>query len=144
MARTIGVLIVDDSPSIRSLIRKALEKERDLEVVATAANGKKALDRIANYPVDVVILDVNMPEMDGIEMLKELRKTNEELPVIMFSELTSKGSKVTMDALMNGASDYITKATGANSPAEAIESFNKALVPFFVQAQASGRTQGCR
>ena len=129
MTRTIGVLIVDDSPSIRSLIRKALEKERDLEVVATAANGKKALDRIANYPVDIVILDVNMPEMNGIEMLKELRKTNEELPVIMFSELTGKGSKVTMDALMNGASDYITKTTGANSPVEAIESFNKALVP---------------
>jgi len=105
----IRVLVVDDAVVFRRLVAEELNRDPALEVVATAANGRIALARMPQVSPDVVILDVEMPEMDGLVTLKELRKTYPRLPVIMFSALTERGAEATLDALALGATDYFTK-----------------------------------
>ena len=84
----IRVLVVDDVGVFRRLVSDELSRDPALEVVGTAANGKIALAKLSQVTPDVVILDIEMPEMDGLTALKELRKTYPRLPVIMFSSLT--------------------------------------------------------
>jgi len=105
----IRVLIVDDAVVIRKLVTDALSADPDLEIVGSAANGRIALQKIPQVNPDVVTLDVEMPEMDGLETLRQLRPDYPKLPVIMFSTLTERGAQVTLDALALGASDYVTK-----------------------------------
>jgi two-component system chemotaxis response regulator CheB len=107
----IRVLIVDDSVVIRRLVAEELERDPALEVVGTAADGRIALARMTQLNPDLVVLDVEMPELDGLATLKELRKTYPRLPVIMFSALTVRGAEATLDALSLGATDYFTKPT---------------------------------
>src|SRR6476469_9985544 len=107
----IRVLVVDDAVVFRRLVSEELARDPALEVVGTAANGRIALAKMAQVSPDVVILDVEMPEMDGLITLAELRKTYPRLPVIMFSALTERGAAATLDALALGASDYFTKPT---------------------------------
>src|SRR6267154_286234 len=99
----IRVLVVDDAVAVRRLVANELANDPALEVVGTAANGRIALARMAQVTPDVVILDIEMPEMDGLATLKELRKTYPRLPVIMFSALTERGASETLDALALGA-----------------------------------------
>jgi two-component system chemotaxis response regulator CheB len=109
----IRILVVDDAALIRRLICDELTKDPALDVVGTAANGKLALAKLPQLNPDLVILDIEMPEMDGLAALKELRKTYRRLPVIMFSSLTERGATATLDALAFGATDYFAKpATG--------------------------------
>jgi two-component system chemotaxis response regulator CheB len=108
MPRT-RVLIVDDAVVFRRYLAEVLGADPELEVVATAANGRIALARMPQVSPDVVILDVEMPEMDGLATLAELRRTYPRLPVIMFSALTERGASATLDALALGATDYFTK-----------------------------------
>jgi two-component system, chemotaxis family, protein-glutamate methylesterase/glutaminase len=105
----IRVLVVDDAVVFRRLVAEELSRDPALDVVGTAANGRIALARMPQVSPDVVILDVEMPEMDGLVTLKELRKTYPRLPVIMFSALTERGAEATLDALALGATDYFTK-----------------------------------
>jgi two-component system chemotaxis response regulator CheB len=105
----IRVLVVDDSAVFRRLLTEALAGDPALDVVGTAANGRMALARLPQVAPDIVILDVEMPEMDGLAMLAELRKTYPRLPVIMFSALTERGAQATLEALSLGATDYFTK-----------------------------------
>src|SRR6516164_8302201 len=105
----IRVLVVDDAVVFRRLVSEELSKDPALEVVATAANGRIALARMTQVKPDVVILDVEMPEMDGLATLAELRKSYPRLPIIMFSALTERGAVATLDALALGATDYFTK-----------------------------------
>jgi two-component system chemotaxis response regulator CheB len=105
----IRVLVVDDAVVFRRMITQELSSDPALEVVGTAANGRIALARMAQVSPDVVILDIEMPEMDGLATLAELRKTYPRLPVIMFSALTERGAEATLDALALGATDYFTK-----------------------------------
>jgi two-component system chemotaxis response regulator CheB len=105
----IRVLVVDDAAVIRRLLSDEITRDPELEVAGTAANGKIALARLPQVNPDLVILDVEMPEMDGLEMLREVRKTYRRLPVIMFSSLTERGATATLDALALGATDYFTK-----------------------------------
>src|SRR5208282_2286738 len=84
------------------------------EVVGTAANGKIALAKIPQVNPDVVTLDIEMPEMDGLTTLAEIRKTYPRLPVIMASTLTERGATATLRALTLGATDYITKPSGVS------------------------------
>ncbi|MDE0896999.1 MAG: chemotaxis-specific protein-glutamate methyltransferase CheB, partial [Planctomycetota bacterium] len=105
----IRVLVVDDSVVIRRLLTAVLDSAHDIEVVGYSTNGRLALDKVQQLEPDVVSLDVMMPEMDGIECVRELRKTWLHLPVIMFSSLTEKGAKVTMEALEAGANDFVMK-----------------------------------
>src|SRR5580700_5118180 len=102
----IRTLIVDDAVVIRRLLTDLLSADPALEVVGTAANGRIALAKVPQVNPDLVILDVEMPEMDGLQTLKELRRTYPRLPVIMFSALTERGAEATLDALALGATDY--------------------------------------
>src|SRR5262245_36133672 len=106
------VLVVDDSVVIRRVVTEELSADPDIEVVGAAANGKIALARMIQVNPDLVILDVEMPEMDGLATLAAIRKAHPRLPVIMFSALTERGAAATLDALALGATDYFTKPVG--------------------------------
>jgi two-component system, chemotaxis family, protein-glutamate methylesterase/glutaminase len=106
---TIRVLLVDDSAVVRRLVKTALNRDPDLEVVGTATDGRIALDRLPELQPDVVLLDLEMPVMSGLETLAALRKTYPRLPVIMFSRFTQKGVEATVHALTLGADDYVPK-----------------------------------
>jgi two-component system chemotaxis response regulator CheB len=103
------ILIVDDSVVIRRSLANALARDADLEVVGSASNGRIALMKIPLLHPDVVTLDVEMPDMDGLQALAEIRKRYPQLPVIMLSDPTDRGVAATLDALTLGAKDYVTK-----------------------------------
>jgi two-component system, chemotaxis family, protein-glutamate methylesterase/glutaminase len=103
------VLIVDDSAVIRKVLSNLLASDPEIVVAGTAGNGIQAMARIPDVKPDLVTLDIEMPGMDGLETLVEIRKLYPKLPVIMFSTLTERGATATLDALARGASDYVTK-----------------------------------
>ena len=125
----IRTLIIDDAVVIRRLLAEVLASDPALEVVGTAPNGRIGLAKIAQLNPDLVVLDVEMPEMDGLETLSVIRKTYPRLPVIMFSALTERGAAVTLDALILGANDYVTKPTKAGSVAAAMQCIREDLIP---------------
>lgn len=125
----VRILVVDDSVVIRKLLTTTLEEVADFEVVATAAHGKIALARLSQCNPDVVILDVEMPEMDGIETLKQIRKIAPRLPVIMFSTRTERGAVATIEALTAGASDYVAKPSNVGGMVVAMARVREELVP---------------
>ncbi len=125
----VNVLIVDDSAVIRRLVSTVLEGDADIHVVGTANNGAVALDRIADLHPDLVTLDVEMPVMDGLTAMREIRRRWPSLPVIMFSTLTERGAAATIDALVSGASDYVTKPSNVGSFAAGVEAVKSQLVP---------------
>ncbi len=129
MSRKIRVLVVDDSTVIRRLLTDALSSDPAIEVAGIAANGKIALAKIPQLNPDIVTLDMEMPEMDGITTLVELRKLYPKLPVIMFSTLTSKGAEATIDALSKGANDYVCKPANVGSVNAAITNVKAELIP---------------
>ena len=96
MAR-IRVLVVDDSVVVRRLVTDALSGAPDVEVVGSAANGKIALTKVDQLAPDIVTMDIEMPEMDGIEAVRQLRATGRRLPIIMFSTLTERGASATFE-----------------------------------------------
>ena len=108
----IRVLVVDDSVVVRRLISRMVEEDPSLELAGTARDGKDALAKIALLRPHVVTLDVEMPELDGISTLRRMMELHLDGRVIMLSSLTAKGSQTTVDALMLGASDYVTKPQG--------------------------------
>jgi len=105
----IKVLIVDDSAVIRKVLGDLMREDPEIEVVGTASNGKIALAQLEQLKPDVVTLDVEMPEMNGLETVKAMRGSGATLPIIMCSSLTASGASTTLDALALGASDYVTK-----------------------------------
>jgi len=107
--RPVRILIVDDSAVFRKLLSDLLASDPEIVVAGTAENGRQALARIPEINPDLVTLDINMPEMDGLEALVEIRKLYAKLPVILFSALTERGATVTLDAMARGASDYVAK-----------------------------------
>ncbi len=125
----IRVLVVDDSVVIRRLVCHALEEDPVLEVVAVAANGAIALNRIAQINPDVITLDIEMPEMDGLEMLRRLRNQGNDMRVVMFSTMTERGAVATLEALALGADDYVTKASNAGSLDVSMASLRQQLIP---------------
>ena len=125
----IRVLIVDDSVVIRSLLRQMLGRETDIEVVGVAANGRIALAMLDQVSPEVVTLDIEMPEMNGLQTLVELRKRYPKLPVIMFSTLTERGAVATLEAFSMGASDYVTKPSNARPGGQGVEAIRAQLVP---------------
>jgi len=124
----IRVLVVDDAVVMRKLISETLSRDVELEVTGTAANGRIALQKVPQVNPDVITLDLEMPDMDGLETLRELRKSYPRLPVIMFSTLTHKGAAATLDALMLGADDYVTKPANVGSVSEAIQRLETELI----------------
>lgn len=128
MAR-IRVLVVDDSVVIRKLVSDLLAEDPDIEVVGTAVNGRAGLQKIALLKPDLVTMDIEMPELDGIETVRQLRATGNRVPVIMFSTLTERGAVATLDALAAGASDYVPKPANVGSVGRSMEQVREALIP---------------
>ncbi|PPK66507.1 chemotaxis response regulator protein-glutamate methylesterase [Actinokineospora auranticolor] len=125
----ISVLVVDDSVVIRRLVTDVLSSDPKVRVVGTAPDGRIALAKIAQLKPDVVTLDVEMPVLNGVETVRELRKTHPTLPVIMFSTLTSDGAEATVAALAAGATDYVTKPANAGSLNKAVTEVRDQLLP---------------
>lgn len=105
----IKLLIVDDSLLVRRALRECFRSDPEIEVVGVAENGLRALEQIEALHPDIVTLDIEMPEMDGLETLKNLRAQGSEIPIIMFSKYTSAGATATLEALELGASDVVAK-----------------------------------
>jgi two-component system chemotaxis response regulator CheB len=137
----IRILVVDDSVVIRKLVTSTLNEVGGMEVVATAATGRIALAKIDRYRPDIVILDVEMPEMDGIETLQLIRKLAPRLPVIMFSTRTERGTVATIEALTRGASDYVAKPSSMGNVLLAMARVREEMVPK-IQALTSGSRPG--
>lgn len=110
----VKVLLVDDSSIVRQMLISCLKKHPEIEVVAAAPTGAVALARLAEVAVDAVVLDVEMPGMDGVETLTRIRQNFPRLPVVMFSALTERGAEVTVRALAAGASDYVCKPSAVD------------------------------
>jgi two-component system chemotaxis response regulator CheB len=127
--RKIRVLVVDDSVVIRRLLTDILGQDPEIELAGTAPNGRIALAKLPQLTPDLVTLDIEMPELDGLGTLPEIRKLYPRLPVIMFSTLTERGALSTLDALALGASDYVTKPANVDSVAAAIQSVREQLIP---------------
>lgn len=127
--RRIRVLVVDDSVVVRRLVTDVLSGDPEIEVVGIAANGRIALQKIAQLAPDLVTLDIEMPEMDGLTTIAEIRKTWTRLPVIMFSTLTARGAEATLEALARGASDYVTKPANVGSVTVAQQRVRDDLIP---------------
>lgn len=124
------VLIVDDSVVMRSQIKSSLEGVDFIEVVGTANNGKIALQRLEQITVEAVILDMEMPELNGIETIKAIRKAKYPVRILVFSALTTAGSVATLEALTAGADDFIAKPSGPGMSIEnAVEKIREQIVP---------------
>jgi two-component system chemotaxis response regulator CheB len=121
----IAVLLVDDSMVVRRIMTNVLSADPDITVVGTAASGRSALEKVEQLAPDIMILDIEMPEMDGLETLRHLRRLHPRLPVIMFSTLTERAAAATLEALSLGARDYVTKPGGGAT----LETVRSQLLP---------------
>ena len=124
----IRVLIVDDSSVVRRTLKTVLLSDPDFNLVGAGCDGKEGIELALKLKPDLVILDVDMPKMNGLEVLAELKKKTPELPIIMFSSLLQKGSVITLDAISLGADDYYCKPS-TGSPDETIELLKKDFLP---------------
>jgi two-component system chemotaxis response regulator CheB len=136
-ARKVRVLVVDDSVVVRLLVAQALHANPELELAGVANNGHAAIAKVEELEPDVVVLDVEMPEMDGLTALKAIRAKHRRLPVVMFSTLTSRGASATIDALTFGASDYVTKPSTSNRE-ESLLVLREELLPRLVALGSKG------
>ena len=102
------VMCVDDSPSILTLLKKVISKEHGFEIVATAANGKEAMEKLKTCSIDIMTLDIHMPEMDGVAYLEKYFDKNHP-PVIIISSSSMADSGLAIKALKLGASDFVEK-----------------------------------
>jgi two-component system, chemotaxis family, protein-glutamate methylesterase/glutaminase len=127
--RPIRVLVVDDSLVMRSLLRMVLASEPAIELAGMAADGASALDAIERLKPDLILLDIEMPRMNGLEVLADLRARRNTAKVIMCSTLTRRGAGITLDALAQGATDYVTKPTAQHGAADAVATLSRDLIP---------------
>ncbi len=111
------------------MLREALSADPLFEIAAAASNGRIAVSMLKQLKPDVVTLDIEMPEMNGLEALKEIRKIDPNVPVIMFSTLSSHGASATIDALSLGASDYVTKPNDVGNYSVAVDRICQQLIP---------------
>lgn len=108
------ILIVDDSFVMRAVLRGIVTADADLEVAGEATNGLEALQKVKEIAPDLVLLDIEMPHMDGIECIKRLRLMS-RVPVIIISSVAQAGSPQAIEARKYGAADVIAKPSGAMS-----------------------------
>jgi two-component system, chemotaxis family, protein-glutamate methylesterase/glutaminase len=127
VSRRIRVMLVDDAVVVRGLFARWVESEPDLEVVATLRTGREAVDQLERVDPDVVVLDVDMPELDGIAALPLLLEKKRDLVVIMASTLTRRNAEISLRALSLGAADYIPKP-GSNREVSASTAFRRDLI----------------
>ena len=125
--RPIAVMVVDDSAVIRGLIRRWLEEAPDIAVVATASDGETALRTAASARPDVLLLDIEMPKLDGLSALPRLLKADPELKVIMSSTLTLRNADISLRAMSLGAADYLAKPTSTRE-LNTVDGFRRELI----------------
>ena len=125
---TLKVLVVDDSAMYRKIVQDVLETFPNIEIVGTAQNGKIALSKAAALKPDLLTLDIEMPEMDGLEVLEHLKKEVPDAVAIVFSTYTTEGARITLRALELGAFDFIPKPS-SGSLEENGESFKFEIAP---------------
>jgi two-component system chemotaxis response regulator CheB len=118
-------MICDDSPTVRSAIARILQTEPSIEIVSRVPNGQAAIDEIGRRPIEIVVLDIEMPTMDGMTALPQMLRADPNLRIIMASTLTTRGADIAMQALRLGAADYIPKPSTASI---ADESFGRELI----------------
>ena len=122
------VLLVDDAVVVHKTLSVAIAQDKDLEVAGTTVNGRVALVKFPALKPDTILLDIEMPEMDGLETVRELRKIDVRVPIIMFSTLTEHGASATLEALSLGATDYVTKPSNVDMTAT-IDAISRELIP---------------
>src|SRR4051794_12008841 len=103
------VMLVDDSAVIRGILARTLENESDIVVAVTASNGEQAVRLLAQTPVDVIVLDIEMPVLDGLGALPRLLAIDPNVKIVMASTLTQRNAEISLKALELGACDYIPK-----------------------------------
>ncbi len=124
------ILVVDDSMVFRSAITMALQTVPELNIFKAVGNGKLALDMLRLHPdVDLITLDMEMPVMDGLETIKQIRKFNKDVTIIVFSSQTAKGAEKTIEALGAGADDFVTKTIGTEQIEDNLEKIREDLLP---------------
>ena len=122
------MLVVDDAVVVRKTLSDAISRDTLLEVAGTASNGRLALAKFPLLKPDIVLLDIEMPEMDGLETVRELRKIDRRVPIIMFSTLTEHGASATLEALALGATDYVTKPSNTDMSGT-LDAVSRDLIP---------------
>ena len=126
-APPIRVMVVDDSAVIRGLLSRALEADSAIEVVSSVGNGQLAVNAISRQPIDVVVLDIEMPVMDGLTALPKLIEASPATKVVMASTLTKRNADISIRAMAAGAADYVTKPTSTRD-INAADSFKDELL----------------
>lgn len=128
------IMVVDDSVVFRTQISQALKDIEGIEVCCVAANGRIAIQKLNQQHIDLITLDMEMPEMNGIETLKEIRQTNSTIKIIVYSSQTLKGAEKALEALREGADDVIAKPSGSHLNFEtALEAIRSSLLPKILQ-----------
>lgn len=138
MPEPIRIVFADDSVTIRRFLKEGLERADDIEIVGIAKNGREAIGLVRAQRPDILLLDVEMPIMDGIDTVRALRQFNSDLPVIMFSSLTKSGGEATLDALAVGANAYAQKPSSGTQPEDALAHIQQQLVPKIRQLAKPG------
>lgn len=126
--KRIRVLVIDDSVTVRQLLVDALSSDPEVQVVGTAPNGALGVTLLPRLVPDVVVLDIDMPVMDGLEFLRRVRPAWPRLPILVFSSHTTHGAEVTLQALWFGASDYVAKPSAADFES-AVQQARRELLP---------------
>lgn len=139
----LDILLVDDSPTYRMILARAVKGWTSGNLVGTAGDGEAALLAIAEKKPQLVLLDVSMPVLDGIETLKRIRSRWTDVDVVMCSGVDASQTGLTMQALTLGALDFIAKPQGDN-PAESFASLSAALLPLLELALSRKRTRSAR
>lgn len=135
-ANAVRVMVVDDSAVIRGLVKRWIEETDGLEVAGSCSNGKQAVEQVAKVKPHIVVLDIEMPEMDGLEALPGILAGSPGTKVIMASTLTLRNADISLKALSLGATDYVPKPDSARGIAGS-EEFRRELL---TKAKALGRT----